>query len=218
MSLRTSVAILRKSVYKGLRGVRLRHFGEGSGRGSDPDTLLVITCFPWIQTKWFLSQLKNNGSSNKSAYQDYLNKKMTDNDQAEFDVGNNGSSYLGDDAFIIETEGNKAVLIRNKTFISLEDIIISVSKEYHIEKNELHLTIRSSFYMEIISMIAWIATELDITTLRKVARYFSKDETCLSREIKRIRIQNNKKMREIASQLKSECRLKALTIKPRGTP
>jgi putative transposase len=134
----------------------------------------------WITCDWVLQHFDSNKEAAIKKYQHFI-----------FDtIGNDQDENLID--MIIEDQDLdlNETLIRNSNYgkidhrtfkASFESIVEFTSKLLDINKQKLKTKASNAHYVEARAMIAWLAKELELSTIKDTAEYFGREISCISK-------------------------------------
>jgi REP element-mobilizing transposase RayT len=152
---------------------------------------LKLAHYEWLTTNYILGYFSDTEARALSFYKKFITCTSNNNSEINFDISNQKSfPAICDDAFMrkVETIKKKSV---DKSMLLLEQIIQPICSFYQTEEVQLHTASRARNYAKIRAVIAWAAVEFKICTITKVASYFNREVSSLSRILNQIALSSN---------------------------
>lgn len=139
---------------------------------------------PWLTTGWVLSLLAPKERDARAAYRAFVADGMGEGRRPEFHAGNGGGGrLLGDDEFV-ETALAEAGE-RPDIPPSLDAVIAAVAGEFGVAAAELAGPSRARYLSKARGLAALVARDTGAASLAQVARHFGRDQSNISRAVRR---------------------------------
>ena len=148
----------------------------------------------WLTTDWVPGQFGEDTATARHAFAKFVHEGIGLKYDNKFHQGSEKDSrVLGDDLFLDQILNKKDTPTRKPDFAEIEK---TVCREFSFSSNELRGKGMLHKPAQARALIGLIATQLEISTLTEVAKYFQRDVSTLSTGIKRltttIKTSNNK--------------------------
>ena len=152
---------------------------------------------PWMTTDWVLGQFGEDITTARHSFAQFMNEDIGLEHENKFHQGSvKDARVIGNDDFLDRISNKKVSQIIKPDFKEIEMTVcrtFSLSKEELRKKGTLHKPAQAR------ALIGLIATQLEISTLTEVAKYFQRDISTLSTGIKRLTIKVKKSDEKISS-------------------
>jgi len=137
----------------------------------------------WLETDWLLSQFGKRLTTCRKRYAAFVAEGLDDGYREAFHQGSNDPRVLGDDSYIEKVTQAKRCL---QPSVTLKEITGVVSKAYGVSQSELKSLSRVRCVCETRAVISWLATEQGMANLERLANFFHRDATTLSKAVNAI--------------------------------
>lgn len=153
---------------------------------SSHSAYLDLSSINWLTTHYILNYFSPDDAIARSKYKIFIAENHSNIQNINFETSNQKNfPAICDDAFMKNIESLQTHHTK-KSVLALGVIIKKICAFYQINEEQLHTKTRERKYVKIRAIIAWAAIEFNISTITKVALYFGREHSTMSRIIKRI--------------------------------
>lgn len=158
-------------------------------RWSSHQAYLGYEHLPWITTNWILSFFSENKSLAIEQYQKFILADGYESLENNYISNQKRHEVFSNDNFLDQLCNVDD--LRNHSLLKVQDLVKLVSDYYSINPTLLISKSGKRFYTRVRAIIAFLAKEMNISTLTEVALYFNRDVSALSHAIKKLEKTNH---------------------------
>ena len=138
---------------------------------------------PWLTPDVVLSRFSSKVDTARQGYRSFVADGMTEPHRPEFHAGASDARVLGDDHFAEKALARQADVAQ---YISLDDCITQMCREYGIEPDALSNRSRVRRNSEARAIVGWLMQRLGKESLTTVASHFNRDVATMSSAIRKL--------------------------------